>query len=209
VWLVGGGRRVGWQVLYFFVKKKLIFRQNYIILLVCNGDIALPLSGFTAPAYSVGANFLWRVTLLNPPNYVKSGQVFMCRFEDCWDNTNSRIYVDKSIIANIKPEIGKVRPIVIIHPHKHYRLALVVPFTTQHPQKEKFYTAFVPKGCMPGILAKKECWALCDMLKTVSLDRLQLPFCGEKNLRVSYKDTMLESGKLVEIKSIVESILRN
>ena len=51
---VGGGRSV-W--VGFILKKILILRQNYIILLVCNGDIALPLSGFTAPAYSAGANF--------------------------------------------------------------------------------------------------------------------------------------------------------
>jgi len=175
---------------------------------MCNGDIALPLSGFTASAYHAGANFFYGVDMLNLPNYVKSGQVFMCRFEDCWDTVNSRICVDTSIIANIKPEIGKVRPIVIIHPHKRYRLALVIPFTTQCPQKEKIYTVPVPKGCMPGILAKKECWALCDMLKTVSLDRLQLPFCGEKNLHVSYKNTMLENSKFAEIKSILERIIR-
>ncbi|MDR2972922.1 MAG: type II toxin-antitoxin system PemK/MazF family toxin [Bacteroidales bacterium] len=113
--------------------------------------------------------------------------------------------LSSSIVANIKPEIGKIRPIVIMRPHKYYRLALVIPFTTQNPSKEKFYTAFVPKGVMPGILAKKECWALCDMPKTISLDRLQQPFCGKKNLRVSYKDILLEKNKFDEICTIVKS----
>jgi len=130
----------------------------------------------------------------------------MCRFEDCWDNDNSRICTNDSIIANIKPEIGKVRPVVIIHPHKRHRLALAIPFTTQNPQKENFFTVFIPKGVMPGVLAKKECWALCDMPKTVSVDRLQLPFCGKKNLHVNYKATILESSKFTEICSVVKNI---
>jgi len=159
------------------------------------------------PSYFTRANFILKgVNLQNSPEYVKKGQIFMCRFEVCWHKDKSCISTDKSIIANIKPEIGKFRPVVIVHFHKRQRLALVVPLTTQTPQKESFYTAFIPKGIMPGILAKKECWALCDMLKAVSLDRLQLPFCGRKNLHESFKTTMLDENKFAEITSIVKSI---
>jgi uncharacterized protein YifN (PemK superfamily) len=131
----------------------------------------------------------------------------MCRFEDCWDLSNSCIHASKSIIANIKPEIGKIRPVVVIYPHKRNRLALVIPFTTQMPQKENFYTVFIPKGIMPGILTKKDCWALCNMPKTVSFDRLQLPFCGNKNLRVSYKNSILQNQKFDDIRSVIKSII--
>ena len=144
--------------------------------------------------------------MLNSPDYVRKSQIFMCKFEDCWDKDNFCIYSDKSIIANIKPEIGKIRPVVIIHPHKRHKLAVVIPFTTQNPQKENFYTIFIPKGVMPGVLAKKECWALCDMPKVVSLDRLQLPFRGKKNLHESFRTTMLEKNKFAEICLTVKSI---
>ena len=130
----------------------------------------------------------------------------MCRFEDCWDKSNLCIHTNNLITANIKPEIGKIRPVVIIHSHKRHRIALIVPFTTQNPQKENYYTAFIPKGTMPGVLAKKDCWALCDMVKAVSLDRLQLPFCGKKNLRESFKTTILDEQKFAEICSVVKKI---
>ena len=53
------------------------------------------------------------------------------------------------------------------------RIALVVPFTTKKPKKETSNTLLVPKGIMPGVLAQKECWALCDMMQVVNLCRLQ------------------------------------
>ena len=130
----------------------------------------------------------------------------MCSFEDCWDNNNSQICTDKSITANIRPEIGKIRPVVVIHAPKRLRMAMVVPFTTQKPQQETRYTVFIPQGAMPGILAKKECWALCDMPKTVLLDRLQKPFSGKKNLSVNYKTTTLDTDKFAEIKAIIKSV---
>lgn len=144
--------------------------------------------------------------MLNPPSYVKPGQIFMCRFEHCWDSSNARLCADKTIIANVRPEIGKIRPVIVVYAHKRLRLALVVPFTTQAPLRDVPFTVFISQGAMPGILAKKECWALCDMLKTVSLDRLHKPFCGKKNLSVNYKATTLDSVKFAEIRSAAKSI---
>lgn len=144
--------------------------------------------------------------MLKPPVYVQKGQVFMCRFEDCWDKDNDKICSHNSITANIRPEIGKIRPVAVIHSHKRHRTALVIPFTTQKPQNETFYTVFIPQGVMPGILAKKECWALCDVLKTVSLDRLQLPFCGKKNLHESFNTTMLDGDKFAQVWATVASL---
>jgi len=131
----------------------------------------------------------------------------MCKFEDCWDNNNSRVCADKSITANITPEIGKTRPVVIIRPYKRNRQAVIVPFTTKPPQKESIYTAFMPSGSMPGILAKKECWALGDMPKTVSLDRLQRPLSGNKNLCVEYSAAILNNTKFIEILSALRKAL--
>lgn len=74
--------------------------------------------------------------------------------------------------ANIKPEIGKVRPVVIIKPHKRDNLAIIVPFTTQTPNNEVDYTVEIPLGIMPGKLQHNQCWALCDMIHVINIKRL-------------------------------------
>jgi len=50
----------------------------------------------------------------------------MCQFEDCWDRKKSKIIHEHEIIANIKPEIGKIRPVVIVYPHKRSKLAIII-----------------------------------------------------------------------------------
>ena len=114
-------------------------------------------------------------------NFVKKAQVLMCQFEDCWHNKNGRIVHEAEIISNIKPEIGKIRPVVIIYPHKRARLAAVIPFTTKKPVKEILNALRIPAGVMPGVLGRSECWALCDMPETVSLDRLRTVFAGTRD----------------------------
>ncbi|MCL2844189.1 MAG: type II toxin-antitoxin system PemK/MazF family toxin [Chitinivibrionia bacterium] len=142
------------------------------------------------------------------PNYVKRGQIFMCRFEDCWNKANSCIDANETIIANIKPEIGKVRPVIVIYPHKRHKLAVVIPFTTKKPPKGDSFTIFIPIGAMPGILAEKECWALCDMLKVVSIDRLQLPFRRKKDSHKPLNLITLSKDKIDEICSAAQNIFK-
>ena len=117
----------------------------------------------------------------NNVNFVKKSQILMCQFEDCWDKVKCKIVHNQDIISNIKPEIGKIRPVVIIYPHKRKKLAIVVPFTTKLPVKDKSNTLHIPSGIMPGVLGRNECWALCDMLQTVCVDRLRTVYSGNKN----------------------------
>ncbi|MDR1027290.1 MAG: type II toxin-antitoxin system PemK/MazF family toxin [Rickettsiales bacterium] len=150
------------------------------------------------------------MSVIAPPRFVKRGQVFVCDFEACNTSTTSMIcYMDENIghpvcgfTANIKPEIGKCRPVVIVYAHKRTRLALVLPFTTQKPKREIANTLPVPVGVMPGVLARKECWALCDMMQVVNLDRLQPVYFNnitaahtsfnESRLPMPYFDKILE-----------------
>jgi uncharacterized protein YifN (PemK superfamily) len=115
-------------------------------------------------------------------NFVKKSQVLMCGFEDCWDKKKSKIIQNHEIIANIKPEIGKIRPVVIVYPHKRSKLAIVIPFTTKKPYKKNTNALHIPAGVMPGVLGRTECWALCDMPQTVCTDRLKTVFSGNKNV---------------------------
>ena len=74
-----------------------------------------------------GLKKLWITMPDGSVNFVKKSQVLMCQFEDCWDREKSKIIQDHEIIENIKPEIGKIRPVVIVYPHKRTKLAVVIP----------------------------------------------------------------------------------
>jgi uncharacterized protein YifN (PemK superfamily) len=127
-------------------------------------------------------------------NFVKKSQVLMCQFEDCWDKKEAKIIQAHEIIANIKPEIGKIRPVVIVYPHKRSKLAIVIPFTTKKPFKRDTNALHIPAGAMPGVLGRAECWALCDMPQTVCTHRLRTVFSGDRNKyrrRINQPDSIL------------------
>ena len=133
----------------------------------------------------------------------------MCKFGAYWDNNNCIICTDEKITSNIKPEIGKIRPVVVVHAHKRCKLALVIPFTTKRPEKEVRYTAHVPAGIMPGVLAREECWALCDMVSVVCLDRLENVYSGEKNKYarlIKAPDSKISEKYFSEIQKIVKTL---
>ena len=105
----------------------------------------------------------------------------MCRFEACWDPLKNSVAKNCIFTANVKPEIGKDRPVIVIYAHKRAKLALIIPFTTQTPTEEIINALCIPVGIMPGVLSKKECWALCDMIQVVSIDRLHYIYDGSKD----------------------------
>jgi len=72
------------------------------------------------------------------------------------------------------PEMTKVRPVVVISPRRRRGPGLytVVPLSTQIPKPvEPFHHLMDPRS-VPVELGSKLSWAKCDMLYTVSLDRL-------------------------------------
>ena len=128
----------------------------------------------------------------------------MCQFEDCWDKKQCQVINNNIIISNIKPEIGKIRPIVIIYPHKRIKLAIVIPFTTKKPIKDISNTIHIPAGIMPGVLGRTECWALCDLPQTICIDRLRTVYSGSNNnyfRRINQNDSKLP---LEYFKQIIE-----
>ena len=118
----------------------------------------------------------------------------MCQFEDCWDKKQCQVINNNEIISNIKPEIGKIRPVVIIYPHKRIKLAIVIPFTTKKPVNDLSNILYIPAGIMPGVLGRTECWALSNMPQTICIDRLRTVYSGSKNnyfRRINQKDSKL------------------
>lgn len=80
------------------------------------------------------------------------------------------------------PEMIKRRPVVVIspRPRRSNPLCTVVPLSTTAPiPVEPFHHRMDPAS-LPGKLAQKETWAKCDMLATVSLERLDRVMTGKK-----------------------------
>jgi len=72
------------------------------------------------------------------------------------------------------PEMVKVRPVVVISPKLPGRpgLCTVIPLSTVEPKPIQLYHHKINPDSLPPKLQKQECWAKCDMLYTVSLERL-------------------------------------
>ncbi len=73
----------------------------------------------------------------------------------------------------VAPEMVKKRPVVIIAKHKHNaRLVTVVPLSTTHPDPVAAYHYKLGNNPLPDKSKDVVTWAKCDMVVTVSLDRL-------------------------------------
>ena len=73
------------------------------------------------------------------------------------------------------PEMVKKRPVVVISPRRRrstVQLCTVVPLSTTAPDPvERFHHRMNPKS-LPVSFRSQDAWAKCDMLYTVSLNRL-------------------------------------
>lgn len=93
------------------------------------------------------------------PFHPRTGTLWMCDF-----NTGFQ-----------PPEMVKRRPVVVISPYPRRRttgLCTIVPLSTTDPiPVEPFHHLMDPRS-LPDRLAQDDTWAKCDMLYTVSLNRL-------------------------------------
>jgi len=75
----------------------------------------------------------------------------------------------------IVPEMVKVRDVVVVAPHHQNRqLVTIIPLSTTAPETVQPYHYKLPKNPRPGKLPTKPVWAKCDMLYTLSTDRLSM-----------------------------------
>ncbi len=72
------------------------------------------------------------------------------------------------------PEMVKRRPVVVIspRPRRKTQLCIVVPLSSTTPNPVEHHHHCLEAASLPGQLATVQTWAKCDMLATVSLDRL-------------------------------------
>lgn len=78
------------------------------------------------------------------------------------------------------PEMVKKRPVVVISPRFRRKRALytVVPLSTTVPDPVEAFHHRMDARSLPGGLATRETWAKCDMIATVSLERLDRVLIG-------------------------------
>ncbi|MEL7461694.1 MAG: type II toxin-antitoxin system PemK/MazF family toxin [Pseudomonadota bacterium] len=72
------------------------------------------------------------------------------------------------------PEIGKVRPVIIISPKLPNRsgLVAVVPLSTTAPKKVLPYVCKLSKNYTPWGAPTDDSWAKCDLVMNIGLHRL-------------------------------------
>jgi len=97
------------------------------------------------------------VTLLYQP---RAGAVVRCDFR-----------------GMIEPEMVKLRDVVVLMPHKQNRqLVTVVPLSTTPPTPPQLYHHELTKDPRPDGDTMRSVWAKCDMVYTVSLERLEMHY---------------------------------
>jgi mRNA interferase MazF len=83
----------------------------------------------------------------------------------------------------VPPEMGKLRPIVVISPRLRRRenLVCIVPLSTTAPDVvEAFHCQIELSNPLPPPFDRPIMWAKCDMIATVSKDRLDRFKAGRK-----------------------------
>lgn len=94
-----------------------------------------------------------------------AGQIFICTFSG----------TIKSEMCKRRPVIAFTAPTVAMRSSK---LCHIVPLSTTPPEPPKEYHLKFTGLNIPGY-PKKECWAKCDMIYTVSYERLDAPYFGK------------------------------
>ncbi|MES2126875.1 MAG: type II toxin-antitoxin system PemK/MazF family toxin [Pseudomonadota bacterium] len=74
--------------------------------------------------------------------------------------------------GNIEPEMVKRRPVVVIARNRtNSKLVTIVPLSTTEPNVMAKHHYELPINPVPAQKGRK-CWAKCDMVATVSLERM-------------------------------------
>ncbi|MEI6758802.1 MAG: type II toxin-antitoxin system PemK/MazF family toxin [Chlorobium sp.] len=119
------------------------------------------------------------------PYHPKQGTIVICDFK-----------------GFLPPEMVKRRPAVIVSPRLRKRegLCTIVPLSTTPP---KVIEAYHYKLYIDPVLPEPYDAELADMVYTVSLDRLFLPFFGKDQGKRSYDVRVISKDELVNIRQCI------
>lgn len=96
------------------------------------------------------------------PYHPRRGEILICDFDDVARGA----------------EMIKRRPVVVVSRHEthHRQLCTVVPLSTTSPDVPRSWHHAMPHLSVIGWIAKAPMWAKCDMVTTVSFERLRKPY---------------------------------
>lgn len=126
------------------------------------------------------------------PYFPRRGEVLVCNF-------------DSGFRA---PEMVKKRPVVVLSVRESHsrRLCTVVPFSTTAPTPAMAWHHPLPHVVVPGLLAQAPIWAKCDMLATVSFERLNKPYVKTRHGR-EFRSLFLCAADMRAIECCVRAYL--
>lgn len=125
--------------------------------------------------------------------YPNQGEILLCNYG------NNVIF----------PEMDKPRPVIVVSPRLRRRgnLVGVVPLSTTTPDViEDFHCQIELSVCLPAPFDSPTMWAKCDMIATVSKDRLDRFKAGRK---AGGGSRLYSSGKLTaaQLRSVRMAVL--
>lgn len=120
------------------------------------------------------------------------GEVLICSFDD----------------AARGAEMVKRRPVVVVscRSSHHRNLCTVIPLSTTAPVPPMLWHHPLPLLTVAGWVAKSPMWAKCDMLATVSFDRLNAPYLKSRSGR-RYLNHALTADDLVAVRACIRAYL--
>ncbi len=126
------------------------------------------------------------------PYHPRRGEVLICDFDTGFQ----------------PPEMVKKRPVVVLSCKESHnrRLCTVVPFSTTAPTPALAWHHPLPHVVVPGLLATAPMWAKCDMIATVSFERLNKPYRKTRHGR-QYIELVLSDVDLQAIAACVRLYL--
>ena len=118
------------------------------------------------------------------PFHPRAGQILVCDFSGFHP-----------------PEIGKVRPVVVISPKLDFRseLATVVPLSTRAPRVDVAYVCQLERNYTPWGAEDQASFAKCDLVMNIGLHRLS----GFKVDRRKYITPKVSDADLKKIRRAV------
>ena len=126
------------------------------------------------------------------PYHPHQGEILVCDFDDLAPGA----------------EMVKRRPVVIVSRHETHnrRLCTVVPLSTTAPDPIRSWHHPMPHLKLTGWVANGAIWAKCDMLSTVSFERLNKTYTRTRHGR-NYITHKLDSEDLKAILAGIRAYL--
>lgn len=128
------------------------------------------------------------------PYLPKIGEVLVCNFDDG---------------GFMPPEMVKRRPVIVVSRKDSHerRLCTVVPISTTPPDERKIWHHALPHVRVPGFDDPAGQWAKCDMLATVSFDRLGKPYYRTARSGRQYVGVFLSDADLASVRECIKHYL--